>query len=164
MLFNESFCLEKSLLLLKVAMEKSRLFYVDDFGIKNYNYTFIGMLAFFLFIFLNVTLGYFTYLAEIGAEGSTIDSYSDALWLMLMSASTIGFGDVYPVTLLGRFWVFMMFILGVGILGSVGAVFVNKVFGFADTNIKNRELRHQNEQILNKIIELEQKIEKMGKD
>ena len=44
--------------------------------------------------------------------------------------------------------VFIMFILGVGILGGVGAVFANKIFGFADTNIKNRELRKQNEQIL----------------
>lgn len=145
-------------------MEKSKLYYVDDFGVTNYNYTIIGFMALALFVFLNVTLGYFTFLAEVGAEGSNIESYTDALWLMLMSASTIGFGDVYPVTLLGRFWVFMMFILGVGILGSVGAIFVNKVFGFADTNIKNRELRLQNEQILNKLIDLEAKIEKMTKE
>ena len=53
----------------------------------------------------------------------------------------------------------------VGILGGVGAVFDNKIFGFADTNIKNRELRKQNEEILQqnnniykKLIALEDKL------
>jgi hypothetical protein len=65
--------------------------------------------------------------------------------------------------------VFVMFLLGVGILGGVGAVFANKIFGFADTNIKNRELRKQNDNILKqnadiyeKLIKLEAKLEKLG--
>lgn len=54
-----------------------------------------------------------------------------------------------------------MFILGVGILGGVGAVFANKIFGFADTNIKNRELRKQNEEIFAQNIAIHQKLEKL---
>ena len=75
-----------------------------------------------------------------------------------MSSTTIGFGDVYPITIVGRIAVFIMFILGVGILGGVGAVFANKIFGFADTNIKNRELRKQNEQILAQNEKIHQKL------
>ena len=78
-----------------------------------------------------------------------------------MSSTTIGFGDVYPITFIGRAAVFIMFILGVGILGGVGAVFANKIFGFADTNIKNRELRKQNEEIFAQNIKIHQKLESL---
>ncbi|TMM45496.1 two pore domain potassium channel family protein [Colwellia ponticola] len=129
-------------------MEKSNLFNVDEFGVKNYNYGILALVSFSLFILINAVLGYVTFTAESAAMGSPVKDYADAFWLMLMSSTTIGFGDVYPITLVGRIAVFIMFILGVGILGTVGAIFANKIFGFADTNIKNRELRKQNEQIL----------------
>jgi hypothetical protein len=136
------------MIILQSAMEKSNLYKVDEFGVKNYNYGVLGLLSFLLFATINMILGYITYLAETNVTGSPVNDYADAFWLMLMSSTTIGFGDVYPITLIGRISVFIMFILGVGILGGVGAVFANKIFGFADTNIKNRELRKQNEQIL----------------
>jgi len=136
------------MIILQSAMEKSNLYKVDEFGVKNYNYGVLGLLSFLLFATINMSLGYVTYLAETNVTGSPVNDYADAFWLMLMSSTTIGFGDVYPITLIGRMSVFIMFILGVGILGGVGAVFANKIFGFADTNIKNRELRKQNEQIL----------------
>ncbi|WP_170176743.1 potassium channel family protein [Litorilituus sediminis] len=136
------------MIILQNAMEKTNLYKVDEFGVKNYNYGVLALLSIILFAVINIGLGYVTYIAEAGVENSPVQNYADAFWLMLMSSTTIGFGDVYPVTLLGRITVFSMFILGVGILGGVGAVFANKVFGFADTNIKNRELRKQNEEIL----------------
>jgi hypothetical protein len=136
------------MIILQSAMKKSNLYKVDEFGVKNYNYGVLGLLSFLLFATINMILGYITYLAETNVTGSPVNDYADAFWLMLMSSTTIGFGDVYPITLIGRISVFIMFILGVGILGGVGAVFANKIFGFADTNIKNRELRKQNEQIL----------------
>lgn len=158
------------MIVVQKAMEKTNLYRVDDFGIKNYNYGFIGIASFLLFLTLNLSLGYITYQAEYGLEGSNIKNYSDAIWLMVMSSTTIGFGDVYPITFIGRASVFIMFILGVGILGAMGAMFINKIFGFADTNIKNRELRMQNAQIITqntaiteKLIKLEEKLELLAK-
>ncbi|WP_259364506.1 MULTISPECIES: potassium channel family protein [unclassified Colwellia] len=158
------------MIVVQKAMEKTNLYRVDDFGIKNYNYGFIGIASFLLFLTLNLSLGYITYQAEYGLEGSNIKSYSDAIWLMVMSSTTIGFGDVYPITFIGRASVFIMFILGVGILGAMGAMFINKIFGFADTNIKNRELRMQNAQIITqntaiteKLTQLEEKLELLAK-
>lgn len=142
-------------------MEKSHLYNVDGFGVKNYNYGFIAIISLVLFLTLNLTLGYITYQAELGLEASPVQSYSDAIWLMIMSSTTIGFGDVYPITLVGRIAVFVMFILGVGILGGLGAVFANKIFGFADTNIKNRELRMQNTQIIAQNNELAKKLQQL---
>ncbi|WP_252730719.1 potassium channel family protein [Colwellia sp. E2M01] len=153
------------MIIIKHAMEKSNFYRIDDYGVKNYNYGIITVLSFVIFAVINISLGYITYIAELEATNSPVKNYADAFWLMLMSSSTIGFGDVYPVTLTGRIMVFIMFILGVGILGSVGAIFATKVFGFTDTNIKNRELRRQNEEILKqndkiykKLTELENKL------
>lgn len=151
------------MLILKSAMEKSQLYKVDEFGIKNYNYGILGFVSLAVFSFLNIILGYVAYLAEVNAVNSPVQSYADALWLMLMSSTTIGFGDVYPITFIGRAAVFIMFILGVGILGGVGAVFANKIFGFADTNIKNRELRKQNEEIIAQNDKIHQQLEKLEK-
>ncbi len=144
--------------------KKSQLYKIDEFGVKNYNYTVVGLLSLALFAILNITLGYVTFLAETSVANSPVQNYVDALWLMLMSSTTIGFGDVYPITFIGRASVFIMFILGVGILGGgVGAVFANKIFGFADTSIKNRELRKQNEEIFAQNIKIHQKLEQLEK-
>ena len=151
------------MIILQKAMEKSHLYTIDEFGVKNYRYAAIGVTSFVIFFLLNILLGYITYLAEINVVGSPVKNFSDAMWLMIMSSSTIGFGDVYPITLLGRSMVFIMFILGVGILGGVGAIFANKIFGFADTNIKNRELRKQNNDIYQKLLEIEQRLEQLDK-
>jgi len=158
------------MIILQNAMEKSNLYKIDDFGVKNYNYSVLGIVSAALFTLINIGLGYVTFIAETEVIGSPVQTYMDALWLMLMSSTTIGFGDVYPITFIGRAAVFTMFILGVGILGGVGAIFANKIFGFADTNIKNRELRMQNEHIMQqndditeKLAALEQKLEKLIK-
>jgi len=149
------------MLVLQSVMEKSNLYKVDEFGIKNYNYGMLGFFSLAVFSLLNMSLAYIAFLAETSVSGSPVENYVDALWLMLMSSTTIGFGDVYPITLVGRAAVFIMFILGVGILGGVGAVFANKIFGFADTNIKNRELRKQNEDILRQNVKIHDKLEKL---
>ena len=149
------------MIILQNAMEKSNLYKVDEFGIKNYNYGILGFFSLAVFSLLNISLGYVTFLAEINAVNSPVQTYVDALWLMLMSSTTIGFGDVYPITFMGRAAVFTMFILGVGILGGVGAVFANKIFGFADTNIKNRELRMQNEKIIVQNLKIHQQLTKL---
>lgn len=143
------------------VMQKSNYYSVDNFGVKNYKYLPIGILSIVVFILLNIIFGSITFFAETNDPSSPVKSIFDSIWLMVMSSTTIGFGNVYPVTILGRICVFMMFILGVGILGGVGAIFANKLFGFADTNIKNRELRKQNAEIYQKTIELEKKIDNL---
>jgi len=99
------------------------------------------------------------YHVEVAIEHGNIKSYRDAFWTLQMSASTIGFGDFYPVTPEGRIIVAAMFYIGVGMVGFVGAQFVNKFVGFSDTNVKNRELRKQNKEILEHNKKLEQKID-----
>ena len=71
-----------------------------------------------------------------------------------MSASTIGFGDFYPVTTVGRAITAISFYIGVGLAGYIGGTIAEKVTSFSDTAIKNRELRQQNAKIIEMLEEI----------
>ena len=136
-------------------VRKAGLYSIDEFGVGNYKTRFIALMSIVLMLSLMLTFGYITYISELGQEGATINDFGDAMWLMIMSSTTIGFGSQYPVTLVGRIMVTLMFVFGVGIIGGLGALIASKIFGFSDTNIKNRELRKQNADIYNKLVEVE---------
>jgi voltage-gated potassium channel len=139
--------------------KKIKTYWVDEFGVKNYN-TFYLLLVTLVVLYaiialLAIPLVHF----EAAVEHANIKNYRDAFWVLQMSASTIGFGDYYPVTFAGRLIIAFMFYVGVGLVGFIGAQFVNKFVGFSDTNVKNRELRKQNAQILAHNQSLEKKVE-----
>lgn len=139
--------------------ESLKTYSIDEFGVKNYNsfYLLIITIAvlYGVIALLSLPLVHF----ESAVVESNIKSYRDAFWTLQMSASTIGFGDFYPVTVEGRIIVAAMFYIGVGMVGFVGAQFVNKFVGFSDTNVKNRELRKQNKEILEHSRQLEKKVD-----
>jgi voltage-gated potassium channel len=98
---------------------------------------------------------------ELANANANITTYTNAFWALQMSASTIGFGDYYPVTTAGRVVVMCMFYVGVGLMSFIGAQFINRFFGFSNTNVKNRELRKQNKEILDHNKHLEKKIDRL---
>ncbi|MBL4942670.1 MAG: two pore domain potassium channel family protein [Colwellia sp.] len=147
-------------IIFNAVAQNSKLFSVDEFGVKNYKTRFITLMSITLMISLVLSFGYVTYLAEIGQDGATIKNFGDAVWLMIMSSTTIGFGSQYPTTDIGRIMVTLMFVFGVGIMGGLGALIATKVFGFSDTNVKNRELRQQNTEIYDKLMDIEKLLSK----
>jgi voltage-gated potassium channel len=136
-----------------------KTFTVDEFGVKNYNsfYLLLITIGVLYGVIALLSIPLFHYESEI--ISSNIKTYKDAFWTLQMSASTIGFGDFFPVSFEGRIIVAAMFYIGVGMVGFVGAQFVNKFVGFSDTNVKNRELRKQNKEILAHNLVLEEKID-----
>ncbi|MDB4311820.1 potassium channel family protein [bacterium] len=120
----------------------------DDHGVTDY--TFTGQLVIGLAATITVILVFASGVLffESGSPEANVKTYGDAVWLMGMSASTIGFGDFYPVTFGGRVITFTMFALGIGLMGFTGSVIAGKLFGWSDTAIKNRELRTQNAKII----------------
>ncbi|WP_345763153.1 ion transporter [Diaminobutyricibacter sp. McL0608] len=55
---------------------------------------------------------------EEHAPGANITTASDALWYTIVTISTVGYGDQYPVTQLGRIIGTVIIIVGVGIFGT----------------------------------------------
>ncbi|WP_454194217.1 potassium channel family protein [Nocardia sp. Marseille-Q1738] len=54
--------------------------------------------------------------AEYGVQDSKIDSFGDALWWAMVSVTTVGYGDVYPVTTEGRFVSLILMTFGIGLI------------------------------------------------
>jgi voltage-gated potassium channel len=54
---------------------------------------------------------------EAFAEGSTIKTAEDAVWWAVVTISTVGYGDKYPVTAEGRMVATVLMVAGVGLFG-----------------------------------------------
>jgi len=59
---------------------------------------------------------------ERNSEAGTIKSFSDGLWWVVQTATTVGYGDITPVTELGRFLGIIMQILGTVMFGTLIAI------------------------------------------
>jgi voltage-gated potassium channel len=65
-------------------------------------------------------------LAERNAPGATIRNYGDALWWAAETISTVGYGDMYPVTITGRIFAVSLMINGFLILSVLTATVAQK--------------------------------------
>lgn len=54
---------------------------------------------------------------EVPSPESTIESGSDAFWWAFVTVTTVGYGDLFPVTGAGRFFAMILMVVGVGIFG-----------------------------------------------
>lgn len=63
------------------------------------------------------------------AKGANITTASDALWYTIVTISTVGYGDQYPVTTAGRIIGALIIIVGVGIFGTFTGYLANLFLG-----------------------------------
>ena len=56
---------------------------------------------------------------------SEINSFSDALWWAVATVTTVGYGDIVPVTHVGRALAYVLMIGGIGIFGALTANFAS---------------------------------------
>lgn len=52
-------------------------------------------------------------------DGSSIETYGDALWFSIVTMTTVGYGDIYPVTIAGRIVASLLMVFGIGLIGFV---------------------------------------------
>jgi voltage-gated potassium channel len=69
-------------------------------------------------------------LFEENAKGSNIHSYPDALWWAIVTVTTVGYGDRFPVSAGGRAVAVVLMLVGIGLIGvltaTVASVFVKE--------------------------------------
>jgi hypothetical protein len=63
--------------------------------------------------------------AEQYAKGANITSGADAIWYVIVTISTVGYGDRYPVTGPGRLIGALIIVVGVGIFGTFTGYLAN---------------------------------------
>lgn len=109
--------------------------------------------------------------AILGAErdvlNSNIVSFGDALWWALVTTTTVGYGDFYPVTLTGRIVAGARMVVGISLIGvvtaSVAAWFVRLTT--AESNEREEASIAKNEheigRLHHKVDALEDKIDRL---
>lgn len=68
-----------------------------------------------------------TLYVERSAPGATITSFGNAIWWAFVTLSTVGYGDIAPVTVLGRFYAVLLMIGGIVIIGVASGTAVSYI-------------------------------------
>lgn len=82
----------------------------------------------FMFIFIAIMILLFTmtpltYYAEHDAQPEVFKSMTDALWWAVITFTTIGYGDMYPITTTGKIITSVISILGIAFYAIPGSIF-----------------------------------------
>jgi voltage-gated potassium channel len=85
-------------------------------------------------------------LFEDKAKGSNIHSYPDALWWAIVTVTTVGYGDRFPVTGGGRTVAVVLMLVGIGLIGVLTAT-VASVFIKEHTDANKEEFKKGHEDL-----------------
>jgi voltage-gated potassium channel len=90
---------------------------------------------------------------------SNIRSADDALWWAVSTMTTVGYGDVYPVTPEGRLVGAGLMVVGVGLLGVFTAFLASRFVKSEEAEL-GRQLGLQLDEVRREIAELREIVEK----
>jgi voltage-gated potassium channel len=91
------------------------------FGRRKFHYTALVAVA---VVFVGA-LGVFIFESE---SNRAIGSFGDALWWAVVTATTVGYGDLSPVTLEGRLIAVVLMLTGIGVIGVFTATVASLFF------------------------------------
>ena len=79
--------------------------------------------------------------AESGAPGSSIHSIGDAIWYSIITLTTVGYGDLSPVTPAGRLLGIILALCSLGLLTALIGILMSFISGEALPRMKLRSSR-----------------------
>ena len=83
-----------------------------------------------------------------------VKSFSDGLWWALVTITTVGYGDITPMTSIGRLVASALMFLGLGLIASLTAVIsVKFIQSFVD--------HHTNDDVLEKLEDMQKDIDEI---
>ena len=108
--------------------------------------TILAALIFFIFLF-----GYLFYVSE-----PDVRNLGDGVWWALVTITTVGYGDITPVTTLGRIVASSLMLLGLGLIATITAIVSAKF-------IQNFVDHHTNDDVLEKLDEMQLELDDIKK-
>ena len=103
-----------------------------------------------VYIVLLLPLTWFTgALAILDAEqekpGASIVNLGDSMWWSLTTITTVGYGDLVPVSLEGKFIAALLLVCGVGLVSACAGVFASWIIGDVERSATSPELKQSEE-------------------
>ena len=80
---------------------------------------------------------------ESKVQNGNIETGEDALWWTLVTISTVGYGDLYPVTSYGRFLASLVIIFGVALFGMITSCITARFLHRRDSRQDIDEMREE---------------------
>ena len=108
--------------------------------------TILAALLFFILLF-----GYLFYVSE-----PDVRNLGDGIWWALVTITTVGYGDITPVTTLGRIVASSLMLLGLGLIATITAIVSAKF-------IQNFVDHHTNDDVLEKLDEMQLELDDIKK-
>ena len=104
--------------------------------------------------------------AERGAPGTPIRTYGEAVWWALATITTVGYGDLAPVTAVGRWAAVLLMIGGVALAGVVTATLASWIVSLVAEESAEQEAatRAQVEVLQRQVTALIERVEHLGAD
>jgi len=86
------------------------------------------MMLMFVLLMIISTLMYF---AERDSQPEVFSSIPASMWWGVATLSTVGYGDIYPVTMIGKIMASFMAVIGIGFFGLpagiLGSAFMEEI-------------------------------------
>lgn len=111
-------------------------------------------------IFVIISGAILFYFFEYGVNPN-VNSLDDALWYVLITITTVGYGDIYPHTIGGRFATLIIIVAGLSFVSYV-AFKITGLF-FEQTEDKETVMENKLESIDKKIDRLQEEMDKLKK-
>lgn len=133
LLFVRVFRLLRILRLLKVARYIHALELINTVWQKRRAHLFITLVLLFFMLIVSSTLMYYV---EHNSQPDKFSSIPETMWWGLATLTTIGYGDMYPVTTLGKMLAAVISIVGIGLFALPTGIFAS---GFVNELSKHEE-------------------------
>jgi voltage-gated potassium channel len=119
------------------------------------------LFPFILIVIGTVVIGSFViFYVESSHPDSQINTMLDAVWWTVATVTTVGYGDIVPVTIFGRIIAIFYMFFGIGtlaiFLSVLGTQFYKNRF-----EKEEKEITHAQKLILNRMDNLEKNLEKL---
>ncbi|MCL1065906.1 potassium channel family protein [Shewanella olleyana] len=114
-------------------------------------------------VFILTTASIIILLVESGVEGANIETAEQAIWWTLVTISTVGYGDYYPVSTIGHVIGAIVIMSGVSFFGVISG-YMASVFVAPDENERNennqKEIKFELEKAITRMEQNQAQMEK----